>query len=302
MSTAAYQPTRVGVIGLGRMGGAIAARIQAAGYDVLGHDSSEVAREAAAASEITVVDELAQLAKVDVIVSSLPDTAAVEDTYLGAAGLLGQLDSGTMCVDLSTITPSASAHFAAHAARNGIGFLDAPVSGSPAHVASGTAALYVGGLKDHLELLDPLLSTFSATRELVGPNGAGLQLKLIANRLFTSHLAAIAESIQELDALGIDVTKGLQLLGNGAVPKLLSYKAQPMADRDWTPGFTISLMRKDLWLMKDEMPPGPLADLSLGLIEGAYASGYAESDVGALMLQLPARVPLDVDRPQGGNA
>jgi len=280
---------RVAIVGLGRMGSAMATRVDGAGFTVLGYDTIPSARDAARGAGLHVVDELQSLHDADVVLSSLPDTAAVESSYVGPSKLLDLLRPNATCVDLSTIAPAASARIAAIAQTRDVGFLDAPVSGSPKHVASGTAALYIGGLAEHLQRVDSVLGSFSETRELIGLHGAGLRLKLIANRLFTTHLAAIAESIQELEALHLDVTVGLRLLERGAVPKLLSYKAQPMADHDWTPGFTVSLMRKDLRLMADEVAPGSLGTLGLGLIESAYTDGHADDDVGTLLLQLPPR-------------
>ena len=268
------------------MGGAMASRMLAEGFPVTGYDASATARQTWRGSSLNVAETLQDLAGVDVLILSLPNSDDVSAVLSGPKGLLASLDPGAVVADLSTISPKVSEELAREASARGIGFLDAPVSGSPVQVSEGTAALYIGGSAEYLERADPILASFSAIRSLVGPNGSGLRLKLIANRLFTTHLAAIAESIVELRAFGIDEELGLDLLSKGAVPRILSYKAVPMAKRNWKPGFTVGLMSKDLRLMAEQIPAGTLGAHSHALIENARAQGLTDSDVGAILLQV----------------
>lgn len=170
----------------------------------------------------------------DIVCSSLPDTAAVERP----GGIFDAVAPGTVCVDLSTISVATSQALAEAGGKRGIGFLDAPVSGTSTHAAAGTLAVMVGGGASDLERVRPVLECFSASVDHVGPNGAGLLLKLATNRLLTVHLAAIAEAVVEMETAGLDVAQGLDILRRGAVPRLLDYKAAPLAERDFTPLFT----------------------------------------------------------------
>ncbi len=163
------------------------------------------------------------------------------------------------------------------------------MSGTSIHVEAGTAVIMVGGDADSLEKVRPALATFAGAVHHVGGNGDGLALKLITNRLLTTHLAAIAESVLEMEAMGLDVEQGLGILRQGAVPKLLDYKAKPLADRDYTPLFTVNLMRKDLGLAADVLPDGLLSSLSYELLTRAAEQGRGAEDIAAIMSVLEQR-------------
>ena len=282
---------RVGFLGLGRMGLPMVSHIRAGGYDVLGYDTDEAAGRRAWESEVSVADTPAAFADRDIVCSSLPDTAAVEQAYAGPGGIFDVMEPGTVCVDLSTISVGGSRAFAEAGRERGIGFIDAPVSGTSTHAAAGTLAVMVGGAAADLERARPVLECFSASVDHVGPNGAGLLLKLATNRLLTVHLAAIAEAVVEMEAAGLDVAQGLDILRRGAVPKLLDYKAAPLADRDFTPLFTVDLMRKDLRLAGEVLPGFRLATLAREILEEAAERGHGADDVAALITSIEAELP-----------
>ncbi len=283
----------VGFLGLGRMGLPMITHIRAAGHDVIGFDIDDAARRRARETAVSVADEPAALADRNVVCSSLPDTAAVEQAYAGPGGIFDVVTRGTVCVDLSTISVATSRALADAARERGIGFIDAPVSGTSTHAAAGTLAVMVGGVAADLERVRPVLDCFSASVDHVGPNGAGLLLKLSTNRLLTAHLAAIAEAVVEMEAAGLDVAQGLEVLLRGAVPRLLDYKAAPLADRDFTPLFTVDLMRKDLRLAAEVLPGFRLATLAREILEEAAQSGHGEDDVAALITSIEAELPTD---------
>ncbi len=283
----------VGFLGLGRMGLPMITHIRAAGHDVIGFDIDDAARRRARETAVSVADEPAAFADRDIVCSSLPDTAAVERAYAGPGGIFDVVTRGTVCVDLSTISVATSRALADAARERGIGFIDAPVSGTSTHAAAGTLAVMVGGVAADLERVRPVLDCFSASVDHVGPNGAGLLLKLSTNRLLTAHLAAIAEAVVEMEAAGLDVAQGLEVLRRGAVPRLLDYKAAPLADRDFTPLFTVDLMRKDLRLAAEVLPGFRLATLAREILEEAAQSGHGEDDVAALITSIEAELPTD---------
>ncbi len=271
----------VGFVGLGRMGYHLANRLHQAGYSVLATDVSEEARSRMESAGVTSVRTLEDLAGCAVVMSSLPTTSEVHDVYLGT--LLSMLDPGSVCVDLSTISVEGSVEVADSARRAGIQFLDAPVSGTSIHAEAGTLAVMVGGSAEALERVRPLLRAFAATVTHMGPNGKGLEMKLITNRLLTTHVAAIGEAILEMERAGLDVPSSLDLLRSGAVPRLLDYKAGPMAARDYRPLFTVGLMSKDLRLAAERGPAGSVTGRAVEIMLAAEAAGLGASDIAAIM-------------------
>jgi 3-hydroxyisobutyrate dehydrogenase-like beta-hydroxyacid dehydrogenase len=270
----------IGFFGLGRMGGAMARHLVAAGHRVLGLDTSSEARAAARDTGLEIVDSVADF-QVPVVMSSLPGDAEVAEVYLG--GLFEVLPRGALCLDLSTIDVRVSQRIAAVAAAAGHRFLDCPVSGTSVHAQAGTLAVMVGGEAAAVEEARPYLAAFSTSVHHVGPNGCGLEMKLITNRLLNAHVVSIAEAILEMEEAGLDTTSCIELLRQGAVPKLLDYKAGPMAGRDHSPGFTVDLMAKDLGLADARRPAGPVGSAAASILRKARDEGWGSSDIGAVI-------------------
>jgi 3-hydroxyisobutyrate dehydrogenase-like beta-hydroxyacid dehydrogenase len=270
----------LGFVGLGRMGWPMSRRLSEAGWKVIGVDPSEEARSRASASGMTALADLSGVRDCLVVMSSLPDTPQVLEVY---GELIPSMAPGGICIDLSTISVASSRNLAAAAAERGISFVDAPVSGTSIHAEAGTLAVMAGGEEDAVNRAREYLVAFSTTIQHVGPNGAGLVMKLISNRLLTTHLVAIAEAIVEIEQAGLDIAVGLEALRAGAVPRLLDYKAEPMANRDYTPRFTVDLMSKDMRLAGELLPPGRLGLVASEILEAARAAGLGADDLGAVM-------------------
>lgn len=279
--------TTVGFIGLGRMGGAMAGHLVAAGHRVLGLDPLPEARDTARDSGVEIVESVAELV-VPVVMSSLPGDAEVEEVYLG--GLFESMESGALCLDLSTIDVTLSQRIAAAAAHARHRFLDCPVSGTSVHARAGTLAVMVGGEATAVELARPYLDAFSTSVHHLGPNGSGLEMKLITNRLLNAHVVAIAEAILEMEGAGLDTADCIELLRRGAVPKLLDYKAGPMAARDHSPLFTVDLMAKDLGLADARRSAGPVGSAAASILRVARDQGWGSSDIGAVIEVLGDRL------------
>ena len=270
----------VGFVGLGRMGGPMSRRLAEAGWSVLGVDPSAEARARAEAAGIAVASDPSAVGGCLVVMSSLPDTPQVLEVY---EGLIETMGPGALCIDLSTISVAASRRLAGAAAAREISFVDAPVSGTSIHAEAGTLAVMAGGEADAVARAREFLVAFSSSVQHVGPNGSGLVMKLISNRLLTSHLVAIAEAIVEMEAAGLEVQVGLEALRAGAVPRLLDYKAEPMANRDYTPRFTVDLMSKDMRLAGELLAPGRLGRVASEILEAARVAGLGADDLGAVM-------------------
>jgi len=276
----------IGFIGLGRMGGAMAAHLVAAGHRVLGLDPSPGARDAARESGVEIVDSVSELG-VPVLMSSLPGDTEVKEVY--SDDLFRALEPGALCLDLSTVDVTLTQHIAAAAAAAGHRFLDCPVSGTSVHARAGTLAVIVGGESGAVEEARPYLDAFSTSMHHVGANGSGLEMKLITNRLLNAHVVAIAEAILEMEEAGLDTTSCIEVLRQGAVPKLLDYKAGPMAARDHSPLFTVDLMAKDLGLADARRPAGPVVTAAASILRKAQDDGWGSSDIGAVIEVLASR-------------
>jgi len=270
----------IGFIGLGRMGGAMAAHLVAAGHQVLGLDPAPEARDAAREHGVEIVGSVSEL-PVRVVMSSLPGDAEVESVFSG--DLFQGLEPGALCMDLSTIDVGLSQRIADAAAAAGHRFLDCPVSGTSVHARSGTLAVMVGGEAEAVEEARPYLDVFSSSVHHIGPSGSGLEMKLITNRLLNAHVVAIAEAILEMEDAGLDTGSCIELLRHGAVPKLLDYKAGPMAARDHVPLFNVDLMAKDLGLADVRRPAGPVGEAAALILRKAQADGWGPSDIGAVI-------------------
>jgi 2-hydroxy-3-oxopropionate reductase len=262
------------------MGRPIAGHLVAAGHHVIGFDPSPFAQDEARAIGVEVIDDPLSL-ECPVVLTSLPDTPQVEEAYLG--GLFDQIEPGSLCLDLSTIDVDVSRAIGEKARDSGHDFLDCPLSGTSVHAVAGTLAVMVGGPADAVQRARPLLEVFSSSVHHLGPNGAGLEMKLITNRLLTAHLVSLAEAILEMEQAKLDTGTCLEILRGGAVPKLLDYKAGPMALRDHTPLFTVDLMAKDLGLAELRRSAGAVGATAAAALLRAQEQGWGPSDISAVI-------------------
>jgi 3-hydroxyisobutyrate dehydrogenase len=248
----------VGFVGLGHMGGPMAANLVAAGHQVRGCDLVEAAREAAAAAGVTVVADAAEAATgADIVITMLPGGRHVLDCYRD--GLLQAAGAGTLVVDCSTIDvyDARSAH--GLAAAQGLRSLDAPVSGGVVGAEAGTLTFMVGGAAADVERVQPLLDVMGRRTVHCGEAGAGQAAKICNNMILGISMVAVSEAFVLGERLGLthqalfDVAANASgqcwaLTTNCPVPGPVP--ASP-ANRDYQPGFAVDLMLKDLRLARD---------------------------------------------------
>ena len=263
------------------MGLPMARNLVEAGHEVVAVDAHQPAAERAAAAGIDASTDLSTVAEASIVCSSLPDTAEVEEVYGGT--LFGTLSEGTVCADLSTISVEGSRRVAAAGLERGITFLDTPVSGTIPHAESATLAIMVGGDPAALATARPVLDVLSSSVHHMGPNGAGLIMKLITNRLLAGCTAAIAESVLSMEANGIDTNVGFAFLAGSAVPKLIGYKSHAFSHRDFSPTFTVGLMRKDLRHAEGLTGPDRIAAMTKRIFDDAGALGHDDADIAAII-------------------
>lgn len=227
---------RVGLVGLGRMGAAMAGRLAATGAEVAGFDLDPARGGLPRLSD----------AAAPVVILSLPEEKAV-GAVLGA--LLPALPQGAVIADTSTLSPIAARDFAARAAAAGIAYLDAPVSGGPAGAAAGTLTVMAGGDAAALDQARPVLDRIAARIVHVGAAGAGQVAKLVNNLLVATHLVAAGEALRLGRLAGVEPEALLPVInaasGRSAATEVnLPRWVLPGVES----GFTAGLMRKDVRL------------------------------------------------------
>jgi len=241
---------RVGVVGLGRMGAAMAATLGRAGVPVAGFDIDGRARKGAAVAGLEVTGDLARLvADCPVLLASLPDDAAVTALVEGPHGILGG-PAGRLLIDTSTIEPATARSLAARLAAAGHAMLDAPVSGGPAGAAAGTLTVMVGGSAAALERAKPVLDALARTVVHVGDSGAGAVAKLANNLLCAAHLLTTGEALRLARAAGVEPARVLEAVNAASGRSAVSEVNMPrwILSGSFDSGFTMGLMRKDVRL------------------------------------------------------
>src|SRR5438045_7140055 len=196
----------VGFIGLGRMGFPMARNLAAAGWAVHVHDvSPDAAKRAdavAGASAQPAAREVA--ARASVVSTALPNDEIVLETYLGAAGVLAGGRAGLITCDCSTVTPETSQKIHAAARERGVAHLDTPMLGSSPQAESGEVFFMVGGEREALATVQPMLDVMGRLTMYVGRSGTGNQIKLLHNALGAVNAVAVAESLALCVQAGVD--------------------------------------------------------------------------------------------------
>ncbi|CAN5474182.1 NAD(P)-dependent oxidoreductase [soil metagenome] len=279
---------RVGFAGLGTMGGAMAANLARAGFP-LGVWNRTPGRTGPlvelGAQESASPAALA--AGSDVLVTCVPDTPDVASLVFGPDGLAQGARSGSLIVDCSTISPSASVEFAGRLREQGVGFIDAPVSGGSEGAAKGTLTIMVGGEESDIERARPVLAAMGTTVTRMGPVGAGQATKAVNQVILCGAYLGAAEGLVLAMKSGLDVQQVVQALGGGAAQSwVLANRSGRMVANEYPLGFKLSLHLKDLGIALDMARAAgvslPVAALAAQIENGLVAQGHGDDDVSAL--------------------
>lgn len=235
---------RIAVIGLGAMGGAMAATLHQAGWAVTGFDPSDAARAATADTGIPTTDNLADLAGTPYAVLSLPAASIVETTVpqlLAAPGTVA-------IIDTTTSEPATSKHMAGLAEAQGAAFVDAPVSGGRDGAATGTLSAFVGATDAALAAAEPVLLALTGGKfSHIGGPGSGNVVKLLNNVLAAANLVSVGEALGVAKAYGIDPAKAAASISEASGGSKVSANMYP----NWVltgthdSGFSLGLMARD---------------------------------------------------------
>ena len=289
--------TVVAVVGMGRMGSAMARSIARAGFEVIVHNRTRD-RAAAVGSEIgcRVAGSPAEAASAaDVAITMLADDDAVRSTFGGPDGLLAGTRSGTVLVDMSTVRPDTITAFEGRAHEVGAGLLDAPVSGSVQLAEAGGLTLMVGGEATDLERARRVLEAVSKAIFHMGPLGTGAAMKLAVNTVIFGLNGALAEGLVLAEAAGIDRSVAYDVIAAGAAgAPYVGYKRAAFVDPDNTPvAFSLDLTDKDLGLIDDYARAlgvaMPQTAVTREVVRLAAAGGRGSNDFSSVAVELRRR-------------
>lgn len=284
--------SRVGFLGLGVMGGPMAANLVAAGHEVLGYNRSRAKIDRLVERGGTAATTIAEAVRdADVIVTMLPDSPDVEAVVLGEGGVLEHARQGALLIDASTIRPEVSRRVAETAAERGVRAVDAPVSGGERGAIDGTLSIMVGGAEDDFAVSRQILDVVGDTVVHVGPAGSGQTVKAANQLVVAGNIGLVAEALAFLEAQGVATEPALQVLGGGlAGSRVLDAKGAGMRERRFEPGFRMELHHKDLGIAQSAAREAgvftPLGAVISQLVAAAVAQGDGGLDHSALFRQI----------------
>ena len=281
--------TRVALIGLGLMGSGMAHRLLAAGFPLTVYNRNRERTSPLAAEGAHVAASPREAAAgAHLVLSMVADDPASRAVWLGEHGALAGAARESVLVESSTLTVSWIEELAREATARGCELLDAPVTGSKPHAASGELLFLVGGSASALETARPALSAMSRAIVHVGATGSGALLKLINNFMCGVQAASLAEALALIERSGLDRAKALEVLTTGAPGSpLVKTLSGRMTARDYTPNFLLRLMAKDLTYAIEEGRRHGLSlstvASSLEILEQGIASGHGEEDFSVII-------------------
>jgi 3-hydroxyisobutyrate dehydrogenase-like beta-hydroxyacid dehydrogenase len=264
----------------------MARNLRKAGHDlaVWSHDRNKTAKFAEANGAVFCPAPVDVAAQSDCVFLCVGDTAMSREVILGEDGLKTGARRGLTIVDCSTISPLASVQIAESLADNGIGFLDAPCTGSKQGAEGGSLTFMVGGQRGLFDEVRPYLEAMGKAFYYCGKQGMGLRAKLTQNLILGNLLQAFNEGLVLSTKAGVDPELMLDILNNSAARSgLISAKAPAVFRRDFSTNFSVKWLEKDMALMVESAGelnvPVPLTALSQQLLRAAISRGFGDDDI-----------------------
>ena len=284
----------VGVIGLGIMGGTIAANLMKAGFGVIGTDVVADRRAALTRAGGTAVADAREVGKrCQRILLSLPSEAALLSV---SADLCSTCVPGTIVIETSTLPLAAKESCRAALARTGVVLLDCTISGTGIQAKSRDLAVYASGEAEAVRQIRPITDAFARTCHDVGEFGNGTKMKIVANLLVAIHNVAAAEALLLGAHLGLDPAQIVKVIGDGAgSSRMLQVRGPVMVDRAWhEAAMKNSVWQKDMKMIHEAVRaagcPASLFSATIPIYEAAMSSGHADHDTAAVYEVLEAMV------------
>jgi 3-hydroxyisobutyrate dehydrogenase-like beta-hydroxyacid dehydrogenase len=282
---------RLGWVGAGRMGQALAARLLAAGHDLAVYNRTRSKAEPLAEAGATVVDSPAELADRDVVFTIV---SGPEDFQEVVRALLSGDRAPSIIVDMTTVSPESSVAVRAEAEARGSAYLAAPVSGNPKVVKAGLLTFVVSGPRAAFDEVEPLLSLLGSGVTYVGEGELARLAKICHNVMLGVVAQCMAEIVVLAEKGGMSRSDFLEFLNASVMGSMFTrYKTPAYVNLDFTPTFTPLLLRKDFDLglaAAHELDvPMPVAAAAQQTVQALIGSGHTEEDFAAL-LELQARL------------
>ncbi len=281
---------KVAVIGTGRMGAAMAARIAEAGHTLTVWNRTRAKAEGLGG---VVADSPCEaVADAEVVIVSLADDEAVRAAYGGPDGLVAGLRPGVVVADTSTVAPDTVRALATDVTAAGAAFIDTPVSGSGSSVQAGTILVMAGGDADAVERARPALESFAHRIIVLGPVGSGATMKLAVNAMVFGLNQTLSESLVLAEKSGVPRDLAYEVIANSAVAApFVQYKRAAFEDPGSVPvAFALDLVAKDLDLaaeLADQVDAAvPQLETNRWVVGIAIAAGRGGEDLSALAEQL----------------
>jgi 3-hydroxyisobutyrate dehydrogenase len=297
----------VGFIGLGIMGAPMVRNLLSAGFEVTVWNRTRARSDQAAEHGASIAESPSDVAaRSDVTITCVTATDDVAAMLIGGddapAPVIDGVRSGSVVIDMSTISPAATRDFAAQLAERGVQLLDAPISGGEQGAINGTLSIMLGGDAGALERVRPILEAMGARITHCGPSGAGQTVKLCNQIAVCINNLAMAEALLFCEASGVDPSTMLEAISAGAAGSWqISNLGSKVVDRDFAPGFKVGLQQKDLRLALEAADQLRLPLTGTSMVHQLFAAVERASgpDVGtqALVNALEAMTGIEV----GGN-
>ena len=282
---------RIGWIGCGRMGTAMATRLVAAGHELYVTNRTRSKAEVLGALGATVVDDPRDLASCDIVFIMVSANADLVEVTSGPQGVLSNPEATPrIVVDCSTVSTETSAQVRAACAQRGADFLAAPVSGNPKVVASGQLTMAVSGTHEAFEQVLPYFSALGKGVTYVGDAEVARLVKICHNMMLGIVTQAMAEITVLAERGGIKRSAWLEFLNNSVMGSTFSrYKTPAFVNLDFKPTFTPTLLRKDFDLGMSAAyelnVPMPVSALCTEIVKSSIGAGYLDEDFAVLLLE-----------------
>ncbi|NBE06949.1 NAD(P)-dependent oxidoreductase [Paragemmobacter ruber] len=282
---------QAGWVGAGKMGAPMSLRLLGAGYPVAVSEPDPDARAALQQAGAATSADLSAVSRCDIVFATLPNDHALRAVVLGSdtePGLAGVLARGATFVDMSTVSPDASADVAAALDAAGIRYVRAPVSGSTTTAQQGALTVLASGDPAGWDEALPLIRHFSTRQFYLGPGEEARYMKLVINTLVGANAAILAEALSLGASGGLSAEKMVEVINESAVASpLFKYKSSLIVSGDYKPAFTVQQMIKDFTLISDagraKGVPLLTAGLILELYRAAANTGHDQDDFFALI-------------------
>jgi 2-hydroxy-3-oxopropionate reductase len=268
---------KIAFVGAGIMGRPMLLNLKKAGHDLIVPERKSLKDDVRAAATV-VADAAAAAAAAEVVILMVPDTPDVEAALFGASGVAEGLKKGSLVIDMSSISPTATVAYAKRINEKGCDYLDAPVSGGEVGAQNAALTIMVGGPAAAFERAKPLFEAMGKNITLVGENNGAGQVCKVANQIIVAlNIEAVSEALVFAAKAGADPAKVRQaLMGGFANSRILEVHAERMIKRTFNPGFKIGLHQKDLALAL-----GSARDLGVALPNTANAQQLFSAVVAA---------------------